>query len=62
MIPFVFFFTPEISGNPRYILFQLVINQIAESGYNNFKSPVTLLIISSGAGPNEIQVVVPGAI
>jgi hypothetical protein len=30
--------------------------------YNNFKLPVTLLIISSGAGPNEIQVVVPGAI
>jgi len=62
MIPFVFFFTSEISENPRYILFQLVINPIEELDYNNFKLPVTLLIISSGAGPNEIQVVVPGAI
>ncbi len=62
MSPFVFFFTSEISGMPRYILFQLLINPIAEFNYNNFKLPVTLLIISSGAGPNEIQVVVPGAI
>ena len=33
-----------------------------ENAHSNFKFPVILSIFSSGAGPSEIQVVVPGEI
>ncbi|KEQ56622.1 hypothetical protein AAA799E16_01164 [Marine Group I thaumarchaeote SCGC AAA799-E16] len=53
-IPLVCFFTNKKANFPCYILFQNI--------YSNFKSPVTLSIRFSGAGPIEIHVVVPGAI
>lgn len=52
MIPLVCFFTLK---KQNFLVISLPIDF-----YSNFKSPVILSIRFSGAGPKEIQVVVPG--
>jgi len=56
-IPFVFVFTAKI-----YIAMLYLIPINMKKHHSSFKSPVILSIFSSGAGPRDIQVVVPGEI
>ena len=56
-IPFVFVFTAKI-----YIAMLYLIPINMKKYHSSFKSPVILSIFSSGAGPRDIQVVVPGEI
>ena len=56
-IPFVLVFTVKIYTAMLYLI---PIN--VKKYHSSFKSPVILSIFSSGAGPRDIQVVVPGEI
>ena len=54
IIPFFLVFTVEILN------FHVISD--CYQRHKSFKSPVILSIFSSGAGPMDIQVIVPGAI